>query len=123
MDDHRLSELCDELRSFANASPGVNPARTLRARSIAQEIQRSVDVKGTGIREDAIDVIDGFQLWFSPRKWNQSGDEGQRVKAGIFASISKLEGAVGFIHSSRTKPKRPSSATASQARRVVDPPI
>jgi len=103
MDDHRLNVLCDELRSLANTSPGVNPVCTLRVRAIGQEIQRSVDAKGTPIRKDASDVADGFQLWFSPRNWNRSGDEGRHVKAGIFASILKLEGSVSDIYSSRAK--------------------
>ncbi len=41
MDDQRLNVLCDELRSLANISPGVNPSCALRVLAIAQKIQRS----------------------------------------------------------------------------------
>jgi hypothetical protein len=106
MNDERLHVLCDELRVLARLSPGVNPTSALRVRAIAQEIQRSVDSKGTGIRADAIAIMDGFQAWFSRRKWNLSGDEGRHVRLDIFASILKLEGAVSRIHSSRIQPTR-----------------
>ena len=104
MDDERLTLLCNELRSLARLAPGIDPSSTSRVRAIAQEIQGSVDSKGTDIRGDAIEITDGFQLWFSQRKWNQSGDKGQHVSLNIFASILKLEGGVRQIHRTRTKP-------------------
>ncbi len=85
-------------------SPGVNPACTLRASTIAQEIKLSVDTNGTRIRERASDVTDGLQPWFSPRKWNQLGDDVQDLKSNIFASILKLEDTMSQIHSCRVKP-------------------
>jgi hypothetical protein len=106
MDDERLNALCDELRGLARLSPGINASSTLRVRAISHEIQRSVDSKGTDVREDASNMVDGFQLWFSPRKWNQAGDEGRHVKFNILASILKLEGAVRQIHRFRFKPVR-----------------
>jgi hypothetical protein len=101
MDDERLDLLCDELRHLARLSPGIDPRAILRVSVIAQEIQRSVDSKGTDIREAAGDIVDAFRLWFSPRKWNQSGDDGRHLKFHIFASILKLEGAVRHVHRSR----------------------
>jgi hypothetical protein len=106
MDDERLNALCDELRGLARLSPGTNPPSTLRVRAIAEEIQRSVDSKGTNVRACAIDLLDGFQLWFSQRKWNQSHDEGRHVKFSVFASILKLEDAVRDIHGTRIKTTR-----------------
>ncbi len=79
----------------------MNPLCAQRVRAIAHEIQRSVDAKGTSIRKDASDVNEGFQLWFSPRKWKQLDDNGQQLKSHIFASILKLEGGVSQIHSHR----------------------
>ena len=99
MDDERLNVLCEELRSLARLSPGINPSSTLRVRAISQEIQRSVD--SSDVREGAGVIVDTFQLWFSPRKWNRSGDEGRSVKFEIFTSILKLEGAMRQIHRSR----------------------
>ena len=104
MDDERLTLLCNELRSLARLAPGIDPSSTSRVRAIAQEIQGSVDSKGTDIRGDAIEITDGFQLWFSQRKWNQSGDRGRHVSLNIFASILKLEGGVRQIHRTRTGP-------------------
>jgi hypothetical protein len=52
---------------------------TTKARAIAQEAQHSVDSKGTDIRGAAIAMVDGFQVWFSQRKWNVSGNEGRLV--------------------------------------------
>lgn len=106
MDDERLNALCDELRNLARLSPGINPSSTLRVRAIAEEIQRSVDSKGTDIQGDAIAIVGGFQNWFSQRKWNLAGDDGRLVRLDLFASILRLEGAVSRIHSSRTKPTR-----------------
>jgi hypothetical protein len=106
MDDKRLNVLCDELRSLARLSPGIDATSALRVRAIAQEIQRSVDSKGTNVRADAIAIMDGFQAWFSRRKWDVSGDEGRQVRLGIFASILKLEGTVSRIHGSRIQPTR-----------------
>ena len=106
MDDERLNVLCEELRSLARQSPGINPSSTLRVSAISHEIQRSVD--STDVREDAGHLVDGFQLWFSPRKWNRSGDEGRHLKFEIFTSILKLEGAMRQIHRSRINPIRAS---------------
>jgi hypothetical protein len=101
MDDIRLNVLCDELRGLANGPPGVNPTCAQRVRAIAHEIQRSVDAKGTSIGKDASEINEGFELWFSPRKWKQLDDDGQQLKSHIFASILKLEGDVSQIHGSR----------------------
>jgi hypothetical protein len=106
MNDERLSVLCNELRNLARLSPGINPPSALRVRAIAQEIQGSVDSKGTDICADAIAIMEGFQTWFSRRKWNVSGDEGRHVRVDIFASILKLEGAVSRIHGCRIAPTR-----------------
>jgi hypothetical protein len=102
MDDERLNVLCNELRSLARLSPGMNQSSTLRVGAIAHEIQRSVDSTGTDIRRVTLDIMDSFHVWFSQRKWNRSGDAGRHVRSSIFASILKLEDAMSQIHSSRT---------------------
>lgn len=80
--------LCDELEQLIGLGPGTNTHGLARARGIIGELQRGNDYA----REKAAEVLDDFEMWFTPRKWARFGDQAQ-FRARLMASIAKLRGS------------------------------
>ena len=90
MDHEQAEATCDELRKLISLGPGKNDSALNKARGILSQCPR--DANGY-IREKASEVEHDFQLWFTPRRWKQFGDE-LSFRARLNGSIEKLSNAL-----------------------------
>ena len=72
MDHEQAEATCDELRKLISLGPGKNDSALNKARDILSQCPRDAN---DCIREKASEVEHDFQLWVTPRRWKQFGEE------------------------------------------------
>jgi hypothetical protein len=85
--------LCERLRQLIKAGPGINlPAQEqldLILAYIAHEFE-----PGSAVHDKILDVRDGFEVWFHPRKLIAPHADAIQVMQDIHADIDELEMAL-----------------------------
>jgi hypothetical protein len=84
----RRKSLCDELRSLIGPCPGIAPLCLARVRAILGDVEWGGDLHA---RENAIAVLEDFELWFSEGGWRPyCGDIPDRFRLRLLLAIEKL---------------------------------
>ena len=76
-----------DLEALVRCGPGAAPdlLRTVR------ELLRGLLVhRHSGLRRRAVDVMWLFEDWFSPTRYNQTGDGGKRTRELLVSAIARL---------------------------------
>lgn len=84
-------KLCAELGEMIGDGPGDIPGCKSEIARIALRFKSHSDGY---VREKAREATHDLEIWRSPRKWQQWGDDPTRFAAIVRNSIAKLDGAL-----------------------------
>jgi hypothetical protein len=91
MNQVEVEKRCDKLRALIKRGPGVNASGLKKVRGIIAELRAAE--YGTYVNEKLGSLEEGFERWFSARKW-KGEDDGQTLSHWILMDISKLSSAM-----------------------------
>lgn len=82
MDENEHKALCDELETLVGQGPGENEVLLRRVREIVLAYEADPGSSNYA-REKAHEVLGGFVMWYSARKWKKYPDFESRLITSI----------------------------------------